>query len=111
MTDLAPLPVCIELVQYTPRRDGMVLQVSAADPTHPQSPLIGTSRLIQTTQRAVAGTADATLADVDWGDDDNDAFVISYFATMGLTVTVVPNYLPGDAPAEAPAPPEEEPPA
>jgi hypothetical protein len=46
------------MVQYTPRRDGMVLQISATDPTHPLSALIG----------------------------------------LGISVTIAPNYLPGDAP-------------
>jgi hypothetical protein len=106
-----PCPICLEMVQYTPRRDGMTLQISAIDPTHPLSPLIGQSRQIQTRQRTIAGDDQATLASVSWSDDDVDAAAVDYFAALGIAVTVTPNYLPGDAPQDVPmdAPPAEEP--
>jgi hypothetical protein len=98
---LPPIPLCIEMVQYTPRRDGMTLQVSATDPAHPLSALIGHSRQIQTGQRAVAGDDQATLADVSWSDDNVEATAIAYFAALGISVSIVANYLPGDAPKES----------
>jgi hypothetical protein len=99
---IAPCPICLEMVQYTPRRDGMVLQVSATDPTHPLSALIGQSRQIQTRQRAVAGDDQVTLASVTWTDDNIDAAAVGYFAALGIDVTITPNYLAGDAPQEGP---------
>jgi hypothetical protein len=98
-----PCPICVEMVQYTPRRDGMVLQISATDPAHPLSPLIGQSRQIQTTQRAIAGDEQAALADVTWSDDSVEAATVAYWAAFGISVSIVPNYLPGDASKEAPA--------
>jgi hypothetical protein len=96
-------PIVIEMVQYTPRRDGMTVQVSASDPTHPLSALIGQSRQIQTRQRAVAGDDQAALADVSWTDDNVEATTVAYWAALGVDVTIAPNYLPGDAPkADAP---------
>jgi hypothetical protein len=99
MTQPTPCPIVIEMVQYTPRRDGMTLQVSATDPAHPLSALIGQSRQIQTTQRAIAGDEQATLADVTWSDDSVEAAAVAYWAAFGIAVSIVPNYLPGDAPA------------
>lgn len=93
-----PCPVVIEMVQYTPRRDGMTLQVSASDATHPLAALIGQSRQIQTRQRAVAGDDAASLGAVTWNDDNVDAAAVEYFAALGLSVTIAANYLPGDAP-------------
>jgi hypothetical protein len=99
MTAPTPCPISIEMVQYTPRRDGMTLQVSATDPAHPLSALIGQSRQIQTGQRAIAGDdAQTSLATLTWSDDDVDAAAIDYFASLGISVTIAPNYLPGDAP-------------
>jgi hypothetical protein len=98
-----PCPICLEMVQYTPRRDGMVLQVSATDPTHPLSALIGQSRQIQTGQRAIAGDdAKTSLATLTWSDDDIDAAAVAYFAALGIDVTITPNYLSGDAPQDVP---------
>jgi hypothetical protein len=97
-----PCPIVIEMVQYTPRRDGMTLQISATDPTHPLSALIGQSRQIQTRQRAVANDNGA-LASITWSDDDVDAAAVAYWAAFGISVSIVPNYLPGDVPQEAPA--------
>lgn len=88
------------MVQYTPRRDGMTLQVSAADPSHPLAALIGQSRQIQTRQRAVVGDDDASLGALTWGDDDVDTAAVDYFAALGIAVAIAPNYLPGDAPPD-----------
>jgi hypothetical protein len=109
MTPLTPCPVAIEMVQYTPRRDGMTLQVSACDPSHPLSPLIGQSRQIQTRQRAVAGDTQASLASLTWSDDDVDEAAVDYFAALGLSVTIAPNYLPGDVPPAPEDPPQDSP--
>lgn len=98
MTTPTPLPIVIEMVQYTPRRDGMTLQVSAADPSHPLAALVGQSRQIQTRQRAVAGDDAASLGAVTWNDDNIDTVAVEYFAALGLSVTIAANYLPGDAP-------------
>ena len=62
---------------------------------HPEAALIGSSRLIQTRQRLVAN-ADS-LAALTWSDDEVDAAAVAYFAALGLSVTIAPNYLPGDA--------------
>jgi hypothetical protein len=103
MTGPTTCPICVEMVQYTPRRDGMTLQISATDPAHPLSALIGQSRQIQTTQRAIAGDEQAALADVTWSDDSVEAAAIAYWAAFGISVSIVSNYLPGDEPKEAPA--------
>jgi putative heme iron utilization protein len=83
---VTPIPVIIEAVQFTPSLDAMIVQVAAQDPTHP---LLGTARQIATTQREVAGAADADLATVAWGDEEIAATVVARFADWGIPVTVV----------------------
>jgi hypothetical protein len=101
MTQPTPCPIVIEMVQYTPRRDGMTLQVSAADPLHPRSAVIGHSRQIQTRQRAVVGDDTASLGALTWSDEQVDAAAVAYCLEMlGVDVTIVLNYLPGEAPQD-----------
>jgi hypothetical protein len=108
MTQPTPCPIVIEMVQYTPRRDGMTLQISATDPAHSLSALIGQSRQIQTRQRAVANDNGA-LASITWSDDDVDAAAVAYWAAFGIAVSIAPNYLPGDVPPAPEDPPQDSP--
>jgi hypothetical protein len=109
MTQPTPCPIVIEMVQYTPRRDGMTLQISATDPAHPLSALIGQSRQIQTTQRAIAGDEQGRSRTSRGAMTDVEAAAVAYWAAFGIAVSIAPNYLPGDVPPAPEDPPQDSP--